>query len=79
MNTKEKIEKYIAENQLTVNEESIWNFDEKIEDELLCLISHGIKTATSSLYKFYEVENTVLPKVGDINIITNSKGGISIS
>lgn len=39
MNTKEKIEKYIAENQLTVNEESIWNFDETIEDELLCLIS----------------------------------------
>ena len=63
MNMREQIEKYIKENQLNISDESMWSFDESIEDELLYLISHGIKTATSSLYKFYEMENEYLPKV----------------
>lgn len=74
MNMREQIEKYIKENQLNVSDESMWSFDESIEEELLYLISHGIKTATSSLYKFYEMENEDLPKVGNLSIITNSKG-----
>lgn len=62
MNMREQIEKYIKKNQLNVSDESMWSFDESIEEELLYLISHGIKTATSSLYKFYEMENEDLPK-----------------
>lgn len=78
MNLREKIEKYIKENELDIHEESIWSFDESIEDELLHLIFQGIKTATASLYKFYELENEELPKVGNISIITNSKGDYQV-
>ena len=38
------------------------------------LVVKGIKTATSSGFVFYELENELLPKVGEYNIILDSKG-----
>lgn len=38
-------------------------------NELASLVKNGIKTATASLYLFYELENEDLPKVGDYSVI----------
>ncbi len=43
-------------------------------DYLADLVKSGIKTATSSLYMFYEEECEELPKVGEISIITDYEG-----
>ena len=37
------------------------------------LVLKGIKTATSSNYIFYEIENEELPKVNEYSVILNSK------
>ena len=49
-----------------------WSFGEKV-DELATLVKKGIKTATSSAYIFYELENEELPQEGGYNIILDSK------
>lgn len=43
-------------------------------DGLAQLVLQGIKTATSSAYEFYEVENEPLPKVNDYSVILDSQG-----
>lgn len=73
-NIKNTIENYLQENNIKISDDAIWNFDKNIENELIYLINNGVKTATSSLHKFYEIENTNLPKVGDLNIITTTMG-----
>ncbi|URZ01364.1 ASCH domain-containing protein [Clostridium felsineum] len=54
---------------------SSWYFgDKSIADDLAQLVKKGIKRGTTSLYYFYELENEELPKVGDLNIITDYEG-----
>ena len=69
-----------------MNAKEMWNLftkDESLEyeawafgddaDLLADLVLKGIKTATSSNYIFYELENEELPKVNEYSIILNSK------
>lgn len=42
-------------------------------NQLVELVLQGIKTATSSAYIFYELEEEPLPKVGQYHIILNDK------
>ncbi len=49
-----------------------WAFG-SVADKLADLTLKGIKTATSSAYILYEIEGDELPKVGEYNIILNSK------
>lgn len=48
-----------------------WAFGDD-SDRLAELVKAGIKTATCSLYCFYEIEEEPLPEVGEYNIILNS-------
>lgn len=49
-----------------------WQFGVEA-DELADLVVRGIKTATASGYKLYELEGEALPQPGLLNIILNSK------
>ncbi|MBM7588253.1 uncharacterized protein YhfF [Bacillus pakistanensis] len=53
-----------------------WHFCHEKEDadHLAQLVKDGIKTATSSLHLFYELEGESLPKRGQLDIITNWEG-----
>lgn len=53
-----------------------WYFcnNEKDANELAGLVKKGIKKATASLHCLYEIENELIPKVGDYAVITNWKG-----
>lgn len=53
-----------------------WHFGGKgsgLEDSLSELVVKGIKTATSSWYETYSVENEPIPKVGEQSYILSSK------
>jgi len=53
-----------------------WYFcnNEKDANELAGLVKKGIKKATASLHCLYEIENELIPEVGDYVVITNWKG-----
>jgi len=53
-----------------------WYFcnNEKDANELAKLVKKGIKKATASLHHLYEIENELIPEVGDYVVITNWKG-----
>ena len=53
-----------------------WYFcnNEKDANELAGLVKKGIKKATTSLHCLYEIENELIPEVGDYAVITNWKG-----
>lgn len=53
-----------------------WHFciEERDANELAELVKSGMKTATSSLHLFYEIEKERLPEVNDYSIITNFDG-----
>ncbi len=53
-----------------------WYFgmDEREANELARLVMDGKKTATSSLFMLYGLENEPLPKVGEYNVITDYGG-----
>lgn len=53
-------------------EYTAWAFG-AVPDELASLVLAGEKTATASSFIFYELEDEVLPKEGDYNIILDSK------
>ena len=46
----------------------------EIADELGSLVLDGIKKATASLFKEYEVGHEKLPRAGDLSIILDGKG-----
>lgn len=52
-----------------------WGFGDSpaMADELGRLVMDGIKTATASLLKEYEVENESVPQVGDFSIILDGR------
>lgn len=67
----------IGEDSANTNKKyTSWHFcnDEKSADDLAELVKAGIKRGTTSLLKFYEVDNEELPKVYDYNIITDWNG-----
>ena len=49
-----------------------WAFGE-VPDKLAALVTAGVKTATSSAYIFYEIEQEPLPEAGDYSVILNSR------
>lgn len=53
-----------------------WHFcdNEKDANELAILIKQGIKQATVSLKRSYDIEREALPKPGDFNRITDWEG-----
>ncbi|WP_411848220.1 ASCH domain-containing protein [Staphylococcus pseudoxylosus] len=50
-----------------------WSFGVD-EDELAKLVKQGEKTATTSGYESYKVEEEPLPKVGEVSVILNERG-----
>lgn len=54
----------------------VWSFGgtKEVADELAKLVLDGTKTATTSNYALYELENEPLPSVGLHNIILNGEG-----
>ena len=69
MNAKEMWNSFTKDESL---EYEAWAFGDDA-DLLADLVLKGIKTATSSNYIFYELENEELPKVNEYSIILNSK------
>ncbi len=53
-----------------------WQFGADADDaDLLAgLVQRGIKTATSSLFMLYALEDEPLPKAGEYSVILNSRG-----
>ena len=69
MKAQELWDKYTTDKSLTYE---AWAFGDD-PDGLAQLVVDGIKTATSSAYMFYELENEEIPKVGEYSVILNSK------
>ena len=69
MKAQELWNKYTSDKSLTYE---AWAFGDD-SDGLAQLVVDGIKTATSSAYIFYELENEEIPKVGEYSVILNSK------
>ena len=69
MKAQELWNKYTSDKSLTYE---AWAFGDDA-DLLADLVIKGIKTATSSNYIFYELENEELPKINEYSIILNSK------
>ena len=69
MKAQELWNKYTTDKSLAYE---AWAFGDD-PDGLAQLVVDGIKTATSSAYIFYELENEEIPKVGEYSIILNSK------
>lgn len=69
MNAQEMWNLYTKDQSL---EYEAWAFGDDA-DLLADLVLKGIKTATSSNYIFYELENEELPQVNEYSIILNSK------
>ena len=81
MNTDKIIEKYLK----TLTEEERKNVyiskfsfgdenDIQMQDDLAQLVLKGEKTATTSLYSLYDLENEKMPQAGDINVILDGNG-----
>ena len=69
MNAQEMWNLYTKDQSL---EYEAWAFGDDA-DLLADLVLKGIKTATSSNYIFYELENEELPQVNEYSVILNSK------
>lgn len=64
----------IGENEKTTKlKYNSWSFgdNKELADELVDIVVRCEKTATTSLYCLYEMENENLPKVGDLGIVTD--------
>lgn len=51
-----------------------FELNEKLANELLQLVLNGQKKATASSLLGYEIEQTILPKIGDYSMITDWEG-----
>ncbi len=79
-NQKKSVEKmwqaYCQQAQQPVQEDEIYDVyhfcnDKESANALAELVKTGRKTGTSSLYRFYELEDEELPQVGSFSIITD--------
>ncbi|OAB36016.1 ASCH domain-containing protein [Paenibacillus glacialis] len=68
-------ERYLTLNPNAPNHYDAWRFGytKELADELSELVLSGTKTATSSNYSLYEIENEPLPFVGQYNIILDGE------
>lgn len=73
MNAEDMWKIFCKNNNLNNKSYEAWAFGDK-PDELAELVLQGIKTATSSLYALYDIEQEPLPKEGDYGVILNSHG-----
>lgn len=73
MNAEDMWKIYSKKNNLNNKSYEAWAFGDK-PDELAELVLQGIKTATSSLYALYAIEQEPLPEEGDYSVILNSHG-----
>lgn len=67
----------IGENENTTKlKYNSWSFgdNKELADELVDIVLRGEKTATTSLYCLYEIENENLPKANDLGIVTDFDG-----
>jgi len=51
-----------------------FELNEKLANELLQLVLNGQKKATAGSLLGYEIEQTILPKIGDYSVITDWEG-----
>ena len=73
MNAKEMWSKFIVQSpQHEMEVYTAWQYGVAV-DKLAQLTLEGVKTATSSNHRLYEIENEPLPYVGEFSIILNSK------
>lgn len=73
MTDKELWKDFIAKKNIDNCKYEAWSFG--VDADLLAnLVAIGEKTATASAYPLYEIENEPLPKVGEYNVILDSKG-----
>lgn len=72
MTEKELWKEFVIKNNIKDTEYEAWAFGADA-DLLAELVLKGKKTATASVYPLYALENEPLPKVGDYNVILNSK------
>jgi len=64
----------IGENENTTKlKYDSWSFgdNKELADELVDIVVRGEKTATTSLYCLYEIDNENLPMVGELGILTD--------
>ncbi|EHO50269.1 ASCH domain-containing protein [Lentilactobacillus kisonensis] len=68
-------QKFLSKHHLVNQEYDAWAFgdDSAMADKLADLVERRIKTATTSALDTYESDEP-LPRIGDYNIILNSKG-----
>ena len=71
MTAEELWEAFIRENHLQVCEYDTWAFGVQA-DYLAQLVVSGMKTATSSAYSLYEIENEPLPQAGAYSVVLDS-------
>lgn len=72
MSGKELWEAFVRENNIDECDYEVWAFG--MEADLLAhLVAAGEKTATTSAYSLYELENKPLPTIGEYSIILDSK------
>ena len=64
---------FCKNNQISNEVYEAWAFGGD-SDKLTELVMQGIKTATSSLYTLYELEQEFLPKEGSYSVILDSRG-----
>lgn len=72
MSGKELWEEFIKKSKLSISDYDMWSFGVDA-DNLANLVAIGDKTATSSAYPLYELENEPLPTIGCYSIILDSK------
>lgn len=72
MTAEELWKKYTENSNINECKYQVWAFGGPT-DLLADLVIRGEKTATTSAYSLYELENEPLPKVGEYSIILNSK------
>lgn len=72
MHTKEVWKKFKYENGIKHDSYNVWSFG--FDADLLAnLVIIGEKTATASAHLLYKIENAPLPKIGEYNIVLNSR------
>ena len=66
-------EEFSVPRGLDGSEHSAWAFG-GAPDKLAGLVCRGIKTAASSAFELYALENEPLPRVGELSVILDSRG-----
>lgn len=63
---------YVEKNNVKGQKYDAWCYGSSVPNELARLTAVGIKTATASAYKAYEIENSPLPPEDGLNMILDT-------